>query len=159
MSINNKIAEELFNSVFGDPWHGPSVFKILEDVNEDLAFNRKLNSAHNIAELTLHLWAWAEEVLNRLKGNPPAEPLAGDWPDPQVYCADGWNAAKNKFFDSSKRLIEEIKNFPEEKFSEIVGGSRIAPLGTGISFEAMLHGIAQHNAYHAGQISFLKKLF
>lgn len=142
MNKKEIIANEIFNSVFGDPWYGPSILKILEDVNDNLAFNRKINSAHNIAEITLHLWAWTEEVLSRLNENPPGEPKAGDWPDAQIYYDDGWDKVKNKFFESSKRLIEEVKSFPGNNFFEIVGGARNAPLGTGITFEAMLHGIA-----------------
>jgi len=31
------------------------------------------------------------------------------------------------------------------------------PLGSGVPFEVMLHGLAQHNAYHAGQIALLRR--
>ncbi len=31
------------------------------------------------------------------------------------------------------------------------------PLGTGVSYHELLHGIVQHDAYHAGQIAILRK--
>lgn len=37
------------------------------------------------------------------------------------------------------------------------GAARDLPLGTGVSFHVMLRGLAQHDAYHTGQISLLKK--
>jgi hypothetical protein len=39
-----------------------------------------------------------------------------------------------------------------------VGNLRDAPLGTGTSFAAMISGLIQHNAYHAGQIAIMKKV-
>jgi len=38
-----------------------------------------------------------------------------------------------------------------------VRGEREAPLGTGTTFLVMLHGVAQHDAYHAGQMKLLRK--
>jgi uncharacterized damage-inducible protein DinB len=38
-----------------------------------------------------------------------------------------------------------------------VGQSRDAAVGAGVSVAIMLHGIVQHDAYHAGQMSLLAK--
>jgi uncharacterized damage-inducible protein DinB len=35
---------------------------------------------------------------------------------------------------------------------------RNRPLGTGVTYYELLHGIVQHDAYHAGQIAILKKI-
>ena len=35
---------------------------------------------------------------------------------------------------------------------------RSRPLGTGVSYYELLHGIVQHDAYHAGQIAILKRV-
>ena len=150
---------EIENSVFGDPWHGWSVKKILEGITEQQAFSKPLPNAHNILELTLHMWVWSEEVTNRLKGNPPGEPEAGDWPNAEDYKKDGWEEIKNKLYSSTKELVRTLKTFPEAKLDEIVGPVRKPSLGTGYSFYATVLGVAQHNAYHAGQISILKKYF
>ena len=153
------LVREIQNSVFGDPWHGAPVKKILEDITEKLAYSRPLINAHNIVELTLHMWAWTEEVTGRLKGNPPTDPPMGDWPNAEDYKHEGWSEIQNKLYVSTKNLINILKNFPEENFSLVVGGLRNPPLGTGITYEAMVHGLAQHNAYHSGQIALLKKYF
>jgi hypothetical protein len=34
---------------------------------------------------------------------------------------------------------------------------RDAAIGSGVSYYVLLHGVAQHDAYHAGQIAMLKK--
>jgi hypothetical protein len=82
MNHSEKLSIELYHSVFGDPWHGSSLEKVLENIPPDKVFLKPISSAHNIIELTLHLDAWIEEVLSRINGNISAEPLMGDWPIP-----------------------------------------------------------------------------
>lgn len=158
MSHINELKNEIYNSVFGNPWHGPSVQKLLEDITEEQAFSEPVSNAHNICEIVLHLWAWTEEIVSRLEGNVPAEPSVGDWPNAEIYEEEGWVQIKNIYFIAAEKLIEVIKKFPEENLNKSVGTIRDEPLGTGISFEAMISGLIQHNAYHAGQIAILKKI-
>ena len=153
------LISEIENSVSGDPWHGWPVKKILDGITEQQAFSKPLPNAHSIVELTLHIWAWTAETTSRLKGNPPGDPIAGDWPDAEQYKSEGWEEIKSKLYSSTEELILTLKNFPEFKLDEIVGPLREPSLGTGFSFEATVHGVAQHNAYHSGQIALLKKYF
>ncbi len=157
MDIKEKLIKEIHDSVFGDPWHGPSIQKIFEDIAEEEAYSKPFEYVHNILELTLHMWAWTEEVKNRIEGKEPSEPEMGDWPDIKEYQNESWYSIKNKLFDSTEKLIESIKKFPGNKFSEMAGNFRDAPLGTGTTYEAMIMGLVQHNAYHGGQVSMLMK--
>jgi len=36
---------------------------------------------------------------------------------------------------------------------------RDAALGSGVTYREMLHGLAQHDAYHSGQIALLKRIY
>ena len=55
-------------------------------------------------------------------------------------------------------LDRTLASFPPAKLGDIVGGAeRDAPTGTGVTYAAMLHGLAQHNAYHGGQVAMLRK--
>lgn len=81
----------------------------------------------------------------------------GDWPTPKNKTEEYWQAVKEKLFADTNKLIAVIKKFPEDKLDGIVGGERNAPLGTGFSFEGLIIGLVQHNAYHSGQIALLKK--
>lgn len=158
MNRSEKLSNELYNSVFGDPWHGSPVKKILEDILSEKAFLKPISSAHNIIELTLHLDAWTEEVLNRFNGNISSEPTMGDWPTPKENNEKYWQTVKQKLFADTNKLISVIKKFPEDKLDELVGRERNVSLGTGFSFEGLIIGLVQHNAYHAGQIALLKKI-
>ncbi len=158
MNRSEKLSNELYNSVLGDPWHGSQIKKILEDISVENAFLRPISSAHNIIELTLHIDAWTEEVLSRFNGNISAEPTMGDWPLPKKNTEKYWQTAKQKLFTDTNELIAVIKKFHEEKLDELVGDERNISLGTGFSFEGLIIGLVQHNAYHGGQIALLKKI-
>lgn len=155
MGKNELLVKEIYSSVFGDPWHGSSIKKILENINDTDAIFYVSKGSHNILEIVLHMWSWTDEIINRLNDNIPNEPKHGDWPDIKVYIGGSIKEAVERLFTATEVLIERLKIYPEEKLNEMVGKNREPQLGTGLSFEEMIHGLAQHNAYHAGQISFL----
>ena len=151
------LVREIRNAHDGDPWHGPSLSAILNDVDAKLAAARPIASAHTIWEIVLHITSWTREVTHRLKGAPPSEPADGDWPPVLRVNADGWSEALEDLRVAHEDLCLAIEEFPEDRLDSRVGESRDAPLGTGASYEATIHGVAQHDAYHGGQISLLKK--
>ena len=55
------------------------------------------------------------------------------------------------------RLIAMIRQIPESRLFEATNDPRSRPLGTGVSYYVLLHGIVQHDVYHSGQIALLKK--
>jgi uncharacterized damage-inducible protein DinB len=46
----------------------------------------------------------------------------------------------------------------EDRLLQPTNDPRNPPAGTGVTCYELLHGIVQHDAYHAGQIAILKKL-
>jgi hypothetical protein len=50
-----------------------------------------------------------------------------------------------------------VRAFPAKRWTERVGGARDAPLGTGVTYAAMVSGLLQHSGYHGGQIGLLRR--
>jgi len=157
MQTNKRLAAELFRSVFQDPWHGASLRDVLESCPIKKIFQKPIANTHSIIELVLHVNSWTEEILSRLEGNLPSEPINGDWPISKNETEEYWDEVKMNLYTNTKKLISVLENISDEKLNKIVGEERNAPLGTGFTFEEMIVGLLQHNAYHAGQISLLKK--
>ena len=156
------LVDEIRRANDGEPWHGPSVQAVLAGVTAAEAATRAIVGAHTIWELALHVAAWRGEVARRLAGGAYGEPAEGDWPEvPAPGTAEeneaAWAATKERLAAQSANLVEAIGKFPAERLGETFGGERDAPLGTGTTYAVMLHGVAQHDAYHAGQIVMLKK--
>jgi hypothetical protein len=101
--------------------------------------------------------AWTEEILSRFNGNKPAEPQVGDWPIPEIYTGEYWNKVNQNLFEATNKLISAVQKLPKERLDKIIGEERNISLGTGFSFEGLILGLVQHNAYHLGQVSLLKK--
>ena len=146
------ITAVLERSVAGDPWHGPSLAALLADMTADEAARRPIAGAHPILEIVLHVAAWAEEVGARLAGGPPGDPAAGDWPLP---CP--WDQAHARLAAAHAGLLRRLASFPDERLGERFGGERVPALGTGVTYAEMAIGVAEHNAYHGGQIALLKR--
>lgn len=107
----------------------------------------------------LHLTGWTREVASRLEGKEPKPPALGDWPEMGTVDDARWDAARADLFSAHGELVAALGRFPASRLKDNVGGERDAPLGTGVSYREMILGALQHDAYHAGQISLLKKHF
>jgi uncharacterized damage-inducible protein DinB len=151
------IAESLRRSLSGDPWHGPSIATLLADVTPEDAAARPVAGAHSIVELVLHLAAWTREVGSRLDGNPPALPAMGDWPPCTGDAGTVWAAAQRSLDEAHADLLRLVQRLPAGRLSDRVGELREPALGTGVTVAAMLVGLAEHNAYHGGQIAILER--
>jgi len=150
------LRDELRLSLHGPAWHGPALLEALCDVSPREAQARPLAGAHSIAELAFHALAWVEEVTRRLDGTAPALPARGDWPsaDASLPVVESIRLLRQ----AGDTLDRALAGFPPARLTETVGGAeRDVPTGSGVSYADMLHGLAQHNAYHGGQISMLKR--
>jgi uncharacterized damage-inducible protein DinB len=153
------LIDELRRAWDGQPWHGSPVAEILAGIPAARAAARPLPAAHTIWEIALHLTAWTREVERRLRGEVPGMPAEGDWPRPgEAGGEPAWKQACEDLGTAHRELLAAVEGFPAERLSEPVGGlTYVAELGTGITHAVMLHGLAQHHAYHAGQIALLRK--
>ena len=141
----------------GDPWYGSSRRKLLAGVTPVEARATPVPGAHSIWEQVLHMTSWTREVTRRLEGAAPAEPPEGDWPGPAGTTAQDWEEAQRALDRAHRELIAAIRRQPESRWSERVGLTREPALGTGITVMEMLIGLAQHDAYHTGQIATLRR--
>lgn len=149
--------DQLQRALHGPAWHGPALLETLADVTSGEAYALPVTGTHTIAELTAHCLAWTEEVTARLRGGQVGLPARGDWPDLEEKSAAAWRELRRLLEAAGGALDQVLADFPAERLFESVGsGAYHPPTGGGVSFDVMLHGLAQHNAYHGGQISLLK---
>jgi uncharacterized damage-inducible protein DinB len=144
------VADEIERAVAGGAWHGPSLAELLANVTAEEAIQRPIPPAHNIWELVLHLTSWANIVHRRLTGGD-GDPREGeDWPVAHPAGEAEWTAARTALARSHERVREVVARLSDvELAAKIPGGDA--------SIAGMLHGLAQHAAYHGGQIALLKK--
>jgi uncharacterized damage-inducible protein DinB len=125
-----------------------------------MAARRPLAHAHSIWELVLHITGWKREVAARMRGKPAGEPPLGDWPvaPAGANASDqAWRATLDDLAVAQRELLDSVRALDPAQLNVPVNDPRSRELGAGMTHAQTLHGIAQHDAYHAGQISILKK--
>lgn len=157
--VTKALLREMRETQQGDPWYGGARATILQGVSARAASSHPIASAHSIWELVLHMTAWTREVHRRLAGAEPGEPQDGDWPRVTDTSEAAWQRACADLDKAHADIMAAIAAMPQAQWTAPVGKSRDAPLGTGVDIAGMLVGLAQHDAYHTGQIGILKKAF
>lgn len=145
----------------GEPWHGPSRAALLEGVTAQIAAWHPGAGAHSIWETVLHMRSWTDEVRERALGKVPdrtAEPVGGDWPRVTDTSEAGWRAAVASLDEAHARLLAAVAAMTDAQLAARVGVAAGAPEGTGIRVRTMLRSLAEHDVYHCGQLSLLKRL-
>jgi len=145
------IADQLRRAFEGDAWHGPALLELLQDVSAATAAAKPLPEAHSIWELVLHIAVWDKATLRRLAGEKTQPTGTDNFPlVPKRPTETAWRKTIAGTKRTHERLVKTVAALPESRLRERVPGKRY-------DFYHLLHGVAQHELYHAGQIAILKK--
>ncbi len=150
MHETRRIADQLNRSFRGEAWHGPSLQDLLREVTFEQAAARPLADVHGIWEIVLHVTAWIEIARRRLHGEAFEPSPAQDWPAAPAASDAAWKIALGNLEGAHEKLRGAIAAFDPERLDERCPGKHY-------SIYFLLHGVIQHNLYHAGQIAILKK--
>jgi len=145
-----RIADQLRRTFEGSAWHGPALLELLADVNAVTAAAKPLANVHSIWELVLHIEAWDGAGLRRLAGDKYQPTGLANFPMPPKPTEAAWRKAVAAAKRTHDALVKTVAALSDERLRDRVPGKRY-------DFYHMLHGIAQHELYHAGQIALLKK--
>ena len=139
----------------GRAWHGgPTPSGAVRGVPADLAHWRPAPGRKSIWELTLHIAYWKYAVRRNLEPQPiprfprtPANwPAAPGRPDPSQ-----WEADRRLLVEEHARFSEAVARFDPARLRR-----RPAPKR---NYGQLIIGVLAHDAYHAGQIQMLKRLW
>src|SRR5215471_9986244 len=150
MSEAARLVDQFQRAHDGDPWHGSPLKAILKGVTAAGAAWQPPNGAHSIWALVLHITAWRNETARRAAGGPAGEPAEGDYPPVGDPTPARWKAALAALDASHANLAAAVRGMSDAQLLKPTNDPRNRPLGAGVSYYELLHGIVQHDAYHAG---------
>jgi uncharacterized damage-inducible protein DinB len=153
MSETTRIADQLRRAFSGDAWHGDSLLQILDGVTAAQASARPIPHAHTIWELVLHIAAWDGAVQRRLGGEALELSDEQNFPPVKDISETAWRKAVDRVRQVHDELVHAVSEFSDARLGERVPSKQ----GAHYTYYYLLHGVAQHEAYHAGQIALLKK--
>jgi hypothetical protein len=134
----------------GEAWYGPAVLEILTDVSVEAAASHPIPGAHSIWEIVLHLGAPFRLVVRRSHGHSGSLSAEEDWPVVGAPQVERWLEAVEELRRLNQEVRLAILAFAPDRLDEMLAPGHSS---------AYVHfaGLPQHDAYHAGQISFLRK--
>ena len=141
-----------------EAWHGgPTPVTALRGVSVEEASWHPAPGRKSIWQLTLHIAYWKSTARRRLSsglgdGEMPFPRTPANWPR-VLTAADGalWRADVALLKAEHARLLAIVATVPISRYGATLAGGKRWTVG-----ETIL-GIAQHDAYHAGQILLLKR--
>jgi uncharacterized damage-inducible protein DinB len=144
------IAEQLRRAFEGNAWHGPALLELLRDMDAATAAAKPLPDVHSIWELVMHIAAWDNAASRRLAGEKWQPEGTANFPVVPKPTEGAWRKAVADAKRAHDVLVKTVAALPDSRLRERVPGKKY-------DFYFMLHGVAQHELYHAGQIAILKK--
>ena len=151
MNDSERLAQQIQKTLDGGAWHGPSWREALDGVTREAALTRPISKGHTIAEIVGHAAVWHNVVRLRLNGETPQVSDAEDWPDSVIADDAAWTKAVFHLLETGRQLHETVSTFPTARLHERRPGIEETWLD-------LIMGELQHIAYHAGQVSILRKV-
>ena len=141
-TLKSILLEQLRSTHTSEEWFVPANIAI-DGLTAEQANWKDSNENHSIAQLTTHLIFWNEQSLAKFKGETPA---AFDGNNKETFSPvnkDTWAATVKKLDD----VLTEWENV-----IEAVDDAKLA------SWYSTIAHIGTHNAYHIGQIIYIRKM-
>jgi uncharacterized damage-inducible protein DinB len=150
MNEIERITDQIRRAYDGDAWHGPPLRAVLDGVTAEAASARPIRDAHSIGEIVRHVTFWYDGVRRRIGGEVVDPQGTEDWPEADGAGEEGWRRELAVLDLAHAALLREVDQLGVDDLERAVPGKPY-------SVYILLHGLVQHNLYHAGQVALLKK--
>jgi len=141
-TLKSILLEQLRTTHNEKDWFVPANIAI-EGVTPEQAKWTDGSGNHSIGQLTVHLIFWNSQQLAKMKGQTPPKFSGNNDETFNSFNAANWAAAVKQLDDVLSDLEKTVEGFDDAKINK--WASNVAHIGT-------------HNAYHTGQIVYIRKL-
>jgi uncharacterized damage-inducible protein DinB len=149
MNADSKALEKLARRALSGKDAHVETKRVFSGFDRRAAGSKPPGVPHSVYQLLKHMSYWQDWVVQWLAGRNPAVPrhASGSWPaEAGPSSRRDWDEAVRQFRHGLVELERRCR-----------GADRSSGRGRKSRLE-MLHAIAAHNSYHAGQVAFLRQL-
>lgn len=157
MTGPESLAGEVTRAVGGDPWFGPSALAVLSGVDASIASASVPGASHSIWEIVLHMTVWADYVAYRLQGGVPRDPDES-WPAAATVDGGAWVRTLDDLHRAHEAVAKALSAIDSRELDAVADSTPRDDFGDPVTLRRVVEGVAQHAAYHVGQIAVLKQL-
>lgn len=123
-------------------WFVP-IAQSLEGLTAQQAMWKPSDSSHSVGQLAYHLLFWNKQVLDKFNGRQPDKFSGDNTQTFNAFTEASWASTVQQLNQVMKDIETAIKNSDDAKLQ---------------SFYDTLAHVSVHNAYHVGQILYIRKL-
>ena len=146
-----RIADQLRSAFEGEAWHGPAVLELLADVDPSTAACASASRrAQHLGTRSAYRGLGRGCQPAHCDGQGPHLNDAENFPPVKDKSRAAWKEAIALLKRAHNELVKTVAALPDSRLNERVPGKKY-------TVYVMLHGVTQHELYHAGQIAILKK--
>ena len=140
----------------GKPWIGSTFTRKLNLVDAEDFFKRPCKDLHSVAEIISHLTLWRQEAILKIKtgAGSKTDDCEENWPSNDKLKARGWESIKLSYDESLSELIELLQDKSDAFLTEEYYDTDYKGY---YSYNWLLNGMTQHDAYHLGQLGIIIK--
>ena len=152
MSETNALLRGLDQSFDGDGWHGPTLLAAADGMGAAEAVWRPAPDAHNAWEYVVHAAYWTHRALRHVAPDPPQEfdePGSNFFPRPAPSRTLAGDVERLRQWHG--RLRAAVATLDPGRLDEAAYD--------GYSVRDLVVGVAAHDAYHAGQVRLVRRLW
>jgi uncharacterized damage-inducible protein DinB len=150
MNEVERIANQVYRAYLDGFWGGGSIRELFRSLAASEAAAHPISDAHSAWDIALHLAVWHDIFRGRIEGEAVDSQHETDWPAPAVATDADWGAALDELDWTHRALVSAVRDLKPEELDKLVPGKTF-------TVYEMLHGVAQHDLYHAGQVMMIKK--
>ena len=140
-SLREILLAELRSTHTSEEWFVPANIAVKGLTAEQASWTDSKGN-HSVGQLAHHLVFWNQQNLSRLKGEPPQQFSGNNEETFDKFDAKTWNETVRKLDQVMADLEKWIESADESKLKE--------------EAQRLTH-ISTHNAYHIGQIIYVRK--
>ena len=112
----------------------------------------KLNGQKSIAEIIFHLNYFLGGIIKVFNGGSLDIRDKYSYDMPPLLQEEDWEKLRHEFFLNSEKIVNQIKNIPDEKLQHDFGNGKY---GTNV---LNISAMTEHSFFHLGQICLLRKM-
>ncbi len=141
--LRGVLLEQLHNSHDQEDWYVPANIAIDGLTAEQAQWKPAGKDGHSVGQLAYHIWYWDQRALTQFKGEKPPAFDGNNNETFDKFSAADWN-------DLVKKLRQVL-----DDWEAAVQSADDAKLAANAS---VIAHVGAHNAYHIGQILYVRKL-
>ncbi|MGV8083602.1 MAG: DinB family protein [Coriobacteriia bacterium] len=152
------LVAEANHALYGDAWYGRCVVSLLADVDAVMAQAVPDGMSHSIWQLVKHMAFWTRYVPSRISGGTGYGSTGGNWPRPHLMDEAEWTAAIDDLYKAHDEFARALGACDDAVLDEVTAETPLDDNGEPMTLRRVASGVAQHYAYHAGQIACVKTM-